>query len=59
MDKIADLHDIQPGAENVGGHIRSVTPGNHTEKLRPDTIDRLNEILKEPAKRLGYTFKST
>ena len=57
MDEIADRHDIQPGTENVGGHIRSVAPGNYKDKLKPDTISRLNETLKKPAKRLGYCLQ--
>lgn len=59
LDAIADRFDIRPDTENENAHIRSVAPGNHREKLRPDTILRLNEILHDTAGRLGYQLQSS
>lgn len=59
LDEIADRFDIRPDTENENAHIRSVAPGNYREKLRPDTILRLNDILHDAAGRLGYQFRSS
>jgi hypothetical protein len=46
--------DIRPSVEDPAAPIRRVTPGDHLDKLRPDTIRKLNDILREPLLRLGY-----
>ena len=33
---------------------RQVTPGDYERKLRPDTIDRLNDVFGDVLMRLGY-----
>lgn len=52
--KIAAKHDIRPTDEDAARHIRKVAPGDHREKLKPETIAQLNEILREPAAKFGY-----
>lgn len=46
--------DIFPEREQVNKRARSVTPGNHREKLRPDTIEKLDAILAKPLTYHGY-----
>ena len=35
-------------------HVRHVTPGDHKEKLRPETIEKLDEIFSGTLDALGY-----
>jgi hypothetical protein len=46
--------DVRPEQENPTAFVRKVTPGDHREKLRPETIARLNEELREPMALFGY-----
>ncbi len=41
--------------ENVWSHKRKVTPGDHREKLQPETIRELDRIFAAVLKRLGYS----
>jgi hypothetical protein len=52
--QIAAKHDIRPTDEDASRHIRKVAPGDHMEKLKPETIAQINEILRGPAARFGY-----
>jgi hypothetical protein len=45
--EIARKHDIFPDQENIDSHIRKVTPGDYKEKLKPSTIETLNELLED------------
>jgi hypothetical protein len=51
---IVERNDVRPGIESAGEHIRRVTPGDHREKLAPETISQLNEILAPVLSRYGY-----
>jgi Sulfotransferase domain len=51
---IARKVDRQPEAERPDKHVRKVTPGDHKEKLRPETITRLNDAFADILKRFGY-----
>ncbi len=42
------------GEEDVWSHKRKVTPGDHREKLQPETIRQLDEIFASVLERLGY-----
>jgi len=44
--------------EDIWSHKRKVTPGDHREKLRPETIVRLNEIFAPVFRKLGYTGRA-
>ncbi len=52
--RIADAFDLRPKKERPDEHIRRVTPGDHREKLRPDTIEALNQRLAPVLDRYGY-----
>jgi len=45
VSDITQQFDVFPDAENENEHIRQVHPGNHTEKLTPQTIKKLNKLL--------------
>lgn len=55
IHRIADKHDIRPDKEDASQHIRRVTPGDHKEKLQPETIGKLNGIFAEQLDRFGYS----
>ncbi len=42
------------GEEDVWSHKRKVTPGDHREKLRAETIRQLDKIFASVLERLGY-----
>ncbi len=52
--KIKALAAFDVKSEDVTQHKRQVTPGDHTRKLKPRTIDQMNEILSEHLVRYGY-----
>ncbi len=39
---------------DVMTHVRHVTPGDHNNKLKPSTINQLNEIFSDTLDALGY-----
>lgn len=46
--------DIRPEKETPTAFVRRVTPGDHREKLRPETIAKLNAIMKPAMDAFGY-----
>ena len=54
IQRVADKHDVIPGKEEPGNHIRRVTPGDHREKLKPATVDSLTERFRDVAAPFGY-----
>jgi Sulfotransferase domain len=46
--------DILPEKETPTAFVRRVTPGDHREKLRPETIAKLNTIMKPAMETFGY-----
>lgn len=52
--RLLAMHDIRPDQENPGAHIRKVAPGDHLEKLQPDTIVRLDQIFQPVYRKFGY-----
>ena len=55
IDKILQKHDIIPSQENQNSHIRQVKPGNHKNKLQPETIKLLNEAFEEILIKYNYS----
>lgn len=55
---VSELWEAYHGEFEVSGeeqrHRRKVIPGDHIEKLKPETIGRLNEIFAEELAALGY-----
>jgi hypothetical protein len=52
-------NDVRPTAEDEGQHIRKVAPGDHLDKLKPETIGALNETFAPVLERFGYARAST
>jgi hypothetical protein len=52
--EIADKQNIFPKEENICSHIRKVTPGDYKEKLKPATIEIINEDFKDILIKYGY-----
>ena len=51
---VAERNDVRPAKENINNHIRKGKPGDHKEKLKPDTIGKLNDIFNEVCAWYGY-----
>ena len=51
---ILEVPDFEVSAENLLAHKRSVKPGNHLKKLKPETVDRLNGALAEVLELFAY-----
>jgi hypothetical protein len=47
LERIADSIDSRPENEDIHAHVRQVNPGDHRRKLKPETIERMNEILAD------------
>ena len=54
IEAIASRHDIFPNVEKPDSHIRKVTPGDHKDKLKPETIKKLNDIFAPVLAKYGY-----
>lgn len=54
VDLILDKIDKRPQVEDPAAFIRQVTPGDHRNKLHPDTIAKLNEEFKKVMDVFGY-----
>jgi hypothetical protein len=53
-DAAADRFDIWPGTADPAAHVRQVTPGNHRAELAPATIRRVEGMLGNWMRLLGY-----
>jgi len=47
INKVVNTFDIFPDKEDQTKHIRWVHPGNYKTRFKPETIEQLNEILRE------------
>ncbi len=54
LKNILDRVDIVPDKENPKNFIRKAVPGDHKNKLQPETIDQLNEIFAEVLNSFNY-----
>lgn len=54
IEKIAANHDIFPQKEDTSSHIRKVSPGDHKEKLKAETIEKLNDKFQFILKKYKY-----
>lgn len=54
--RIAARYDLVPEKEDPSSHVRRVAPGDHVEKLAPETIATLNEIFRETVAPFGYSL---
>lgn len=54
IQEIVSKYDVFPDQENPSAHIRQVTPGDYKRKLNPETIEFLNQHLKDVLVKYGY-----
>jgi len=54
VDRIIKDADFEVPKENPLSHKRSVKPGNHLKKLKPETVAQLNESLAEVLELFDY-----
>ncbi|PRY20243.1 sulfotransferase domain-containing protein [Aliiruegeria haliotis] len=54
INRVAEKADIRPEKEDPTKHIRKGTPGDHREKLQPETIGKLNDLFRETGAFFGY-----
>lgn len=47
-------NSVAAGEEDVWSHKRKVTPGDHREKLQPETIRKLDLVFATVLEKLGY-----
>ena len=52
--RILEEADFEVSGENLLAHKRSVKPGNHLKKLKPETVERLNGALAEVLELFAY-----
>ena len=48
-------NSVAAGEEDVWSHKRKVTPGDHREKLQPETIRELDQVFATVLEKLGYS----
>ncbi len=54
LDSAVHANDVRPDVEDPAQHIRKVAPGDHREKLRPETIAQLNARFEPILRRYRY-----
>jgi hypothetical protein len=54
VSTIVARNDVLPSEDAPLEHIRHVTPGDHRDKLRPETIEALDARFARVMKKLGY-----
>lgn len=52
---LLDNHVADVEQEEVKLHRRQIRPGDHLRKLKPETIDTLNEMFREPLRFFKYS----
>ena len=53
---VATKHDIRPSTENMGAHIRQVTPENYKKHLSDACVARLNSKFANVLRVFDYSF---
>ncbi len=54
ITRVVQNNDVTPTTENKDKHIRRVTPGDHKDKLKPETIEQLDFLFAEVLSAYGY-----
>jgi hypothetical protein len=54
VDAVLTLVDEVPASEDKTRFVRRVIPGDHRNKLKPETIARLNNVLRESMRLFDY-----
>lgn len=56
LNRILKRIDILPEQEQPNEHVRRVIPGDHQNKLKPETIDQLNHTFLDIMKAFNYSI---
>jgi hypothetical protein len=56
IEAIASARDLIPENERPNQHVRRALPGDHIEKLKPETIVQLNTLFEDTLPKNGYSF---
>jgi hypothetical protein len=54
INKIKSEADFTVQKENISSHKRQITPGDNKRKLKPETIEILNDRFADILDTLGY-----
>ena len=54
--QLASFVDVHPEKEDPRAFVRRVAPGDYREKLRPETIKRINKTLRSAMELFGYSL---
>ncbi len=54
LNRILKRLDVVPDQEQPDQHVRRVTPGDHKDKLKPETIAYLDEVFADFMKSFSY-----
>jgi tetratricopeptide (TPR) repeat protein/lipopolysaccharide biosynthesis glycosyltransferase len=57
IDEMMIWADLRPATEDPSAFVRRVTPGDHRNKLRPETIAALDELLQPAMEAFGYPLE--
>jgi hypothetical protein len=57
LARVAAKHDVRPKQEDVSKHIRKGEPGDYVNKLKPETVEKLNTILSDVAAAYEYDLR--
>lgn len=58
IETVVEKNDVRPAGEDDAKHIRKVAPGDHLDKLRPETIAELTRVFAPVLERFGYVAGS-
>lgn len=56
IEELVEATSFKVKKEDKKSFVRNITPGDHKNKLKPETIATLNEIFKEELIKLKYTI---
>jgi hypothetical protein len=56
LERVAAKYDVRPETEDESRHIRQGLPGDHARKLKPETVERLNDIFRDIGAFYGYSL---
>ncbi|MBS1729185.1 MAG: sulfotransferase domain-containing protein [Bacteroidetes bacterium] len=54
IDELVEATKFRVEKENKKSFVRNITPGDHKNKLKPETIAKLNDLFKNELIQLGY-----
>ena len=56
IEELVEANKFKVKKEDKKSFVRNITPGDHKNKLKPETISTLNKLFKEELSKLEYTI---